>query len=36
MAEESNDEISGGGNMIRYPLADGFAIDYTVESQQLK
>ena len=36
MAEESNDEIAVGGNMIRYPLAEGFAIDYTVESQQLK
>ncbi|MAI40720.1 MAG: hypothetical protein CMA09_05440, partial [Euryarchaeota archaeon] len=32
----SNDEIAVGGNMIRYPVAEGFALDYTVDSEQLK
>ena len=32
----SNDEVTVGGNMIRYPVAEGFAIDYAVENTQLK
>ena len=33
---QSNDEVTVGGNMIRYPVAEGFALDYTVENTQLK
>ena len=32
----SNEEVAVGGNVIRYPLAEGLALDYTVESTQLK
>ena len=32
----SNDEIAVGGNMIRYPVSEGFALDYTVQSNQIK
>ena len=32
----SNDEVTVGGNMIRYPVAEGFALDYSVENTQLK
>jgi len=32
----SMNEVTVGGNMIRYPVAEGFAIDYSVESTQLK
>ena len=28
--------VEVGGNMIRYPLAEGYAIDYTVETTQVK
>ncbi|HII31187.1 MAG TPA: hypothetical protein HA320_03915, partial [Candidatus Poseidoniaceae archaeon] len=28
--------VEVGGNMIRYPLAEGFAIDYAVETTQVK
>ncbi|MBT7244477.1 MAG: hypothetical protein HN874_03400, partial [Euryarchaeota archaeon] len=32
----SIDATSVGGNVIRYPIAEGFDLDYTVESTQLK
>ena len=32
----SLDSISVGGNVLRYPLADGFDLDYTVTETQLK
>jgi hypothetical protein len=32
----SNNEVTVGGNMIRYPVAEGFALDYAVENTQLK
>jgi hypothetical protein len=32
----STKETTVGGNMIRYPVAEGFALDYAVESTQLK
>ena len=32
----SNAEVAVGGNTIRYPLAEGFDIDYTVETFQVK
>ena len=32
----SLDSISVGGNVIRYPLAEGFDLDYTVTETQLK
>ncbi len=35
-AAPSNDGVTVGGNMIRYPVAEGFSLDYTVESTQLK
>ena len=35
-AAPSNDEVEIGGNMVRYPLAEGFSLDYTVMSTQLK
>jgi len=31
-----NEATSVGGNVIRYPIAEGFDLDYTVESTQLK
>ena len=36
MLTSSNNEVTVGGNMIRYPVAEGYALDYTVESTQLK
>lgn len=36
MVEPSNEGPTVGGNIIRYPLAEGFDLDYTVESTQLK
>ncbi len=36
MVEPSRDGPTVGGNVIRYPVADGFDLDYTVESTQLK
>jgi hypothetical protein len=36
MAAPSTKEVTVGGNMIRYPVAEGFAIDYMVENTQLK
>ena len=36
MAAPSLDEVEIGGNMVRYPLAEGFSLDYTVSSNQLK
>ena len=36
MVAPSNKEVTVGGNMIRYPVAEGFALDYAVESTQLK
>jgi len=36
IAAPSNDGVTVGGNMIRYPVADGYVIDYAVESTQLK
>ena len=35
-APASNAEVAVGGNTIRYPLAEGFDIDYTVETFQVK
>ena len=35
-AAPSEQETTVGGNMIRYPVAEGFALDYTVESTSLK
>ncbi len=35
-AGPSDQEITVGGNMIRYPVAEGFALDYTVSSTKLK
>ena len=29
-------DVEVGGNVIRYPLAEGFAIDYSVETNQVK
>ena len=36
MVEPSNEGPTVGGNVIRYPVAEGFDLDYTVESSQLK
>ncbi|MFL2962365.1 MAG: hypothetical protein ACJZ2K_05225, partial [Candidatus Poseidoniaceae archaeon] len=36
MTSPSIDATSVGGNVIRYPIAEGFDLDYTVESTQLK
>ena len=36
MVEPSNEAPTVGGNVIRYPVAQGFDLDYTVESSQLK
>ena len=36
MVEPSNEGATVGGNVIRYPIAEGFDLDYTVESTQLK
>ena len=36
IAAPSTQETTVGGNMIRYPVAEGFALDYAVESTQLK
>jgi len=36
IASSSNEEVLVGGNMIRYPVAEGYALDYTVESTSLK
>lgn len=36
MVEPSNEGPTVGGNVIRYPIAEGFDLDYTVESTQLK
>tara|TARA_B110000444_G_scaffold261492_1_gene314159 strand:- start:19257 stop:32756 length:13500 start_codon:yes stop_codon:yes gene_type:complete len=36
MAAPSTKEVTVGGNMIRYPVAEGFALDYMVENTQLK
>jgi hypothetical protein len=36
MVEPSNEGPTVGGNIIRYPVAQGFDLDYTVESTQLK
>jgi len=35
-AAPSTDEVQVGGNMVRYPVAEGFSLDYTVQSNQLK
>ena len=32
----SHEGVSIGGNMIRYPIAEGFDLDYTVETNQVK
>lgn len=32
LAAPSTKEATVGGNMIRYPVAEGFALDYVVES----
>jgi hypothetical protein len=32
----SQEGVSVGGNVLRYPVAEGFDLDYTVESTQLK
>ena len=36
MIEPSRDGPTVGGNVIRYPIAEGYDLDYTVESTQLK
>jgi hypothetical protein len=36
MIAPSNDGPTVGGNVIRYPIAEGYDLDYTVESTQLK
>ena len=36
MTTPSNNEVTVGGNMIRYPVAEGYALDYSVENTQLK
>ena len=36
MVAPSTDGPTVGGNVIRYPIAEGFDLDYTVESTQLK
>ena len=36
MITSSNKEVTVGGNMIRYPVAEGYALDYTVENTELK
>jgi plastocyanin len=36
MAGPSNEEVSVGGNVLRFPIAEGFDIDYSVEENQLK
>ena len=35
-AEPAHGEVEVGGNVIRYPLAEGFAIDYAVDTTQVK
>jgi len=32
----SQEGVTVGGNVLRYPIAEGFDLDYTVESTQLK
>ena len=32
----SEEGVTVGGNVLRYPIAEGFDLDYTVESTQLK
>jgi hypothetical protein len=29
-------DVEVGGNVIRYPLAEGFALDYSVDTTQVK
>jgi len=36
MTSPSQDGISVGGNVLRYPLAEGFDLDYTVGETELK
>jgi len=36
MVPPSHEGISVGGNVIRYPIAEGFDLDYTVEENQVK
>jgi len=36
MVESSQDGTSVGGNVLRYSLAEGFDLDYSVEESQLK
>ena len=35
-AAPATGEVEVGGNVIRYPLAEGFAIDYSVDTMQVK
>ena len=36
MVTPSTEGVSVGGNVLRYPIAEGFDIDYSVEENQLK
>ena len=36
MTSPSEDGVSVGGNVIRYPIAEGFDIDYTVGETEMK
>jgi len=36
MTAPAHEGISVGGNVIRYPIAEGFDLDYTVEENQVK
>ena len=35
-AEPATGDVEVGGNVIRYPLAEGFALDYAVDTTQVK
>jgi hypothetical protein len=35
-AAPATGDVEVGGNVIRYPLADGFALDYSVDTTQVK
>ncbi|MGB1436956.1 MAG: hypothetical protein ACPG7Q_02250, partial [Candidatus Poseidoniaceae archaeon] len=35
-AEPAMGDVEVGGNVIRYPLAEGFALDYSVDTTQVK
>ena len=35
-AQPATGDVEVGGNVIRYPLAEGFALDYAVDTTQVK